>query len=203
VTILRFYRFALLSILYFVPGCFAFGQDYYLTKEVRISDLPALTAKARDASHVLATSLEIIFGDKEICCGRNSALDDAVQSADPASLKDVSAKLKGRHLLADGRPILVTADYVSAGAVNSGGLIAALKEKRAPLMEWNSHLYVVYGVTYVETVGAESYGISDAIRTILLLDTRFSDERRQISFNRVTDDWGKVQGLLILKSAPQ
>jgi len=42
----------------------------------------------------------------------------------------------------------------------------------------------------------------DAIRTLLLLDARFSDERRQVTFNRLSDDWGKVQGLLMLKAAP-
>jgi hypothetical protein len=186
-----------------VAGCFAYAQDYYLPKEVRIPDLPALTAKSRDASDVLAASVEIIFRDKDICCGKNSALGDSVQSADPKSLKDVSAKLQGRHLLSDGRPIMVTADYVPAASVNSGALIAALTEKRAPLMLWNSQLYVVYGVTYVETVDSNSYGILDAIRTLSLLDTRFSDERRKVSFHRETDDWGKVQGMVMLKAAPQ
>ena len=164
-----------------VAASFAYGQDYYQPKEVRISDLPALTAKSRDASDVLAAAVEIIFRDKEVCCGRNSALGDAVQSADPKSLKDVSAKLQGRHLLSDGRPIMVTADYVPADSVNSGALVGALTGKRAPLMLWNSHLYVVYGVTYVETVDSQSGAFVDVIRTILLLDTRFSDERRQVS----------------------
>jgi hypothetical protein len=43
----------------------------------------------------------------------------------------------------------------------------------------------------------------DAIRTILLLDPRHSGNRRQISFNRLTDDWAKTQGVLMLKAAPQ
>ncbi|MDQ1389096.1 MAG: hypothetical protein QOF56_2550, partial [Acidobacteriaceae bacterium] len=29
------------------------------------------------------------------------------------------------------------------------------------------------------------------------------DKRREISFDRLTDDWGKVQGLLLLKAAAQ
>jgi len=190
-----------------LPACLTlgigYGQDYYLPKEVRIADLPSITAKSKDASDVLTAAVEIIFRDKEICCGKNSALGDTVQAADPRSLKDMSAKLQGRHLLSDGRPIMITADYVPAAAVNSGALIAALTEKRAPLLLWNSHLYVVYGVSYVETVDSQSGGIVEAIRTLLLLDTRFSDARRQVSFNRETDDWGKVQGMLMLKAAPQ
>lgn len=190
-------------LLVLAVGSFTYGQDYYSTKEVRITDLPSLTAKSRDPSDVLAASVEIILRDKEVCCGKNSALEDSVQSADPKSLKHIASKLQGRHLLSDGLPITVTAEYVPAASVNSGALIFAVTEKRAPLVEWNSRLYVVYGVTYVETVGAESGATMDAIRTLLLLDVRFSDERRQVSFNRLTDDWGKVQGLLMLKAAPQ
>lgn len=207
-TKFRVDRFALLFRSILLASCAAFGcsalaQDYYQPKEIRIEDLPQITAKSRDASDVLAASVEIIFRDKEICCGRNSALGDAVQAADPKALKDVSAKLQGRHPLSDGRPIMVTADYVPADSINSGALVGALTDKRAPLMLWNSHLYVVYGVTYVETVDSQSGAFVDVIRTILLLDTRFSDERRQVSFNRQTDDLGKVQGILMLKAAPQ
>jgi hypothetical protein len=43
----------------------------------------------------------------------------------------------------------------------------------------------------------------NAIHKILLLDPRFSDDRRAISFDRLTDDWGKVQGMLLLKVEPQ
>ena len=181
-------------------GCFA--QIYSPDQEVRISDLPLLTAKSKNASDVLATSVEMILRDRKVCCGRNSALEDSVQAADPKSLQDVAKKLQGRHLLSDGRPIMVTAEYVPAASVNSGQLIRTLTEKHALLMEWNSHLYVVYGVVYDQTVNQDS-GIMNAIHKFLLLDTRFSDERRDVSFDRLKDDWGKVQGLLMLKAAPQ
>ncbi len=184
-------------------GCLAYGQYYFPNKEIRIGDLPALTAKSRDLSDVLAASVEISFHDKEICCGRNSALEDDVQRADPKSLKNVSAKLQGRHLLSDGRPIMITAEYVPAAEVNPGQIVGALAQKRAPLMLWNSHLYVVYGVIFDETVDPDSGATIDAIHKLFLLDVRFSDERREVTFNRDTDDWGKVQGLLLLKAAPQ
>jgi hypothetical protein len=170
----------------------SYAQEYYPNKEVRISDLPLLTAKSRDASDVLAASVEIILRDKEICCGRNSALEDSIQRADPKSLKDIAARLQGRHVSSDGRPILVTADYVPAPSVSSGSLITALTEKQALLMDWNSHLYVVYGVIYNTTYSPDS-GRMDSIVKILLLDARFSDQRREVSFDRQTDDWGKCK----------
>jgi hypothetical protein len=37
----------------------------------------------------------------------------------------------------------------------------------------------------------------------LLQDARFSDSRRAVSFDRLTEDAGKVQGLLFLQAAPQ
>jgi hypothetical protein len=79
-----------------------------------------------------------------------------------------------------------------------------LMEKHPLLMEWNSHLYVAYGVIFDQTLDQDG-GIMNAIHKIFLLDTRFSseDKRREISFDRLTDDWGKVQGLVMLKAAAQ
>ena len=184
-----------------VVCCFAFAQEYYPNKEVRIGDLPPVTAKSRDASDVLAASLEIIFRDKEVCCGKNSSLEDDVQRADPKSLRDISNRLQGRHLLSDGRPLVVTAEYLPATALVSG-LINALTEKQPLLMVWNSHLYVVYGAIY-DTVYSPEGGRTDSILKIFLVDPRFSDQRREGTFDRQTDDWGKVQGLLLLKAARQ
>jgi hypothetical protein len=41
------------------------------------------------------------------------------------------------------------------------------------------------------------------IHKLLLLDTRYSGSRRAVTFNRETDDWSKVQGMLRLAVAPQ
>ena len=38
---------------------------------------------------------------------------------------------------------------------------------------------------------------------LLLIDTRYSDTRRNVEFNRATDDWSKVQGVVWLTAAPQ
>jgi len=97
---------------------------------------------------------------------------------------------------------VVTADYVPADQVNPGQIVGALREKRLPLIEWDSRMYVLYGAIFDETSDPET-GTVDAIHKLFLLDVRFSDARREITFNRDTDDWGKVQGLLMLKAAPQ
>jgi hypothetical protein len=182
----------------FVAACSAQVQTYPSIQEVRVSGLPTLTARTHDPSDVLLTSLDTIIHDRRVCCGKDSALEDAAQKADLSSLKDIAAKLRSGQRLADGRPIVITAESIEPTAINSGMLVASLRDKHALLFEWNSHLYVCYGVTYVRDVdystGMELY----TINKFLLLDTRYSDSRREVVFNRETDDWNKVQGMLRL-----
>jgi hypothetical protein len=178
--------------------CFAGGQAAYPDQEIRVRDLPLLTARSTHASDVLATSLEIVFNDKEVCCGKNSSLEDSVQASNPKSLKDIASKLQGKHRLSDGRPIMVTAEYLTPDQVTAGHLIYMLGANHAPLMMWDSHLYVVDGLKYAENADTDS----DVTHKFLLQDSRFSDSRRAVSFDRLTEDAGKVQGLLFLQAAP-
>lgn len=187
-------------------SCFAQVQENgssvsLLNQEVRVANLPSLMAPSTHRSAALATELEIVLHDKALCCGRDSALEDVAQYATlaaPVSLKELGSKLQGRHLLSDGRPIVVNADYVPQTSINSSLLVSTLQNQRAALIEWKSHAYVLYGAIYDEyrdpTTGERDY----VIHKLLLLDPRFSDQRREIAFDRATDDWGTVQGLLTL-----
>jgi hypothetical protein len=179
------------------------GQHTYNPDGVRVSDLPKLMARTSEPSDVLMTSLDTIVHDREVCCGKDSALEDGVQRADPASLPDIAAKLQGRHLLSDGRPIIVTAQYVAPEAINASLLIETLLQKHAMLMMWKSHLYVLYGVNYVEDYDRETGRGTDNVTKLLLIDTRYSDARRSLEFDRQTDDWSKVQGVVWVAFAPQ
>jgi hypothetical protein len=182
--------------------CFASGQILYLDQEVRVPRLPSLMARTHDPSDILLTSLDTILHDRDICCGKDSALVDSGEAADPNSLKDIAGKLGGRHLLGDGRPIMVTAEFLAPDAVSAAHLIQMLTDKHAALMEWNSHLYVVQGLVYFWTGDSES-GPYTVIRKFLLLDTRYTDWRREVVFTRGVDDTDKVQGLLFLQVKPQ
>ena len=63
-------------------GCIAYGQASYPDQEIHIHDLPGIAARTPHASDVLAASLEIVFNDKEVCCGKDSALEDSVAAVD-------------------------------------------------------------------------------------------------------------------------
>ena len=197
-------RFLVASCL--VSACPAVGQSYpnqrYPNQEVHVSGLRALMARSHDRSDVLLTSLDTVLHDRSICCGTDSALGDSAEKANPLSLKDVATKLQGRHLLSDGRPIMVTAEYFEPAAINSGMLIGTLRDKHAMLLQWNSHVYVCFGAIYDELYDEKGL-LQYSIRSFLLLDTRYSDSRREVIFSRQTDDWSKVQGMLRVTVAPQ
>ena len=171
-------------------------------QEIRVSGLPSLKARSKDASDVLATALATVLNDTGICCDDASALADRLPQSDPVSLKEVAAKLQGRQLLSDGRPVQIATEYFEPAAINSGKVIYAIAQKHAPLLVWSSQLYVVAGAIFDDAVysdGSEIY----VIRKFLLLDPRFSDSRREVVFNRESEDLNRVQGMLFLTVAPQ
>ncbi len=187
----------------------AYGQDssagYPLLRpnlELRVPNLPALKARTKDRSDVLLTSLDIIFHNHDICCGRDSALEDSAQQADPRSMKDIVAKLQGRHLLGDGRPITVSIIDMMPYSTNPSPIVDALAKQQALLMMWNSRLYVLVGSLYDEAYYGDGTR-TDTVNKFYLVDARYSDARRDVTFTRTKDDWNDVQGLLLLTKAPQ
>jgi hypothetical protein len=177
------------------------GYVFHPNQKVQVSNLPARTAQSNNPSAVLAAVLETILQDKAVCCGKNSALEDTVLST-PMSLRELSARLQGKHVVSDGRSVMVSAEYVPQSSITPDLMISSLMDQHALLMNWNSHFYVLYGAVFDETV-YDSGQRQFAIRKLLLLDPRFSDQRRDVEFNRESDDWGKVEGLLTLAVARQ
>ena len=184
-------------------ACLTWSQTSYSIQDVQVSHAPVIVARSQDPSDVLRASLATILHDKSVCCGRDSALAEEVAKLDPLVLKDIAAKLQGRHLLGDGRPIMVTAEYLDPASINSGRLITTLHDQHALLMTWSSHLYVCYGVTYRRDYDASTGATLNTIINFLLLDTRYSDSRRKVRFNRETDDWSQVHGMLYATSSRQ
>lgn len=171
-------------------------------QEVRIPDLLTLQSPTKDRADVLLTSLEIIFHDPTICCGRDSALQHSASRADPRSVKDIVTKLQGRQLLSDGRPILVTAVDLAPSSPNPAPIVDALTKNHALLMMWNSHLYIAYGASFDDALYSDGTQTT-TINKLLLIDVRYSDSRRELAFSRTADDWSKVEGLLLFAISQQ
>ena len=174
-----------------VPPAHVFHPD----QVVEVPNLRARVASASDATAILSAALETIISDPELCCGKDSGLEDVIQSASPLSLKDVGSKIRGRRLLSGGRSVSVAAEYLAPDSIHPDDIIAPLLTKHALLIKWKSQLYVLHGATFDETLdysGQRHY----VIRKLLLLDPRFSDQRRERAFNRQSDNWNDVQGIV-------
>jgi len=187
-------RYSLVAIFLAISSI-SQAQILYQDQQVEVHDLPRLTAKSDDPSDVLVASMDTILHNKDLCCGKDSALVDSLATADPASLKDISAKLDGRHLLGDGRPIQINAEYLTPEKIYAGRLLHRILDQHAALLMWNSHLYVVYGVVFMWQSDSRG-GVYALIHKLLLWDTRYSDPRRTLVFSREEDDTGKIEGIL-------
>jgi hypothetical protein len=196
---------AALFVFYFAACSCAFSQLLGVEQTAEVHDLSPLRAISHDHTDVLLTSLDTIIHDKTICCGRDSALVDAAQAADPNSLQDIAKKLDGRHLLGDGRPIKVAAEFLTPDQVGAGHLVAMFEQQHAALMLWDSHLYVVHGAIYVWVISGSGETAAEVpvILKLLLWDTRYSDSRREVVFDRDKADIAKVQGLLFVQWSMQ
>jgi hypothetical protein len=172
-------------------------------QQLQVNGIDFVPAHSKSGPDVLAAALTAIFHNKELCCDRDSVLADRLPQSDPVSLQEVAAKLQGKQMLSDGRAIQITAEFFDAASINSGKVVHAIAENKAPLILWNRHLYIVSGVIYDDAVysdGSEIY----VIRKFLLQDPRYSDSRRDAAFDRNTDNLSTVQGFLFLNaSAPQ
>lgn len=201
----RLVRFAIILALCLVNLFLldpAYAQLLNVDQQIEVTSLPSMVSASPHGADVLRTSLEVIIHDAEVCCGKNSALEDSLERADPKSLQDVAAKLNGRHLLGDGRPIMVNAEFFPADKTSAGYLVTTIKGQHASLMAWNSHIYVVRGLVYFwkqEGSLEAPAPMVPVVHKILLWDTGHSDSRRELVFNRDTDDLGKVQGFLFIE----
>ena len=180
----------------------AFAQEvnnayvFHPDQEVHVASLPAVVAASTNEPDVMLASLATAVMNPDVCCGRNSALEDQAPS-DGKSLKELGAKVRGKHYLDAGGSIVVTDQYWPGASVNAQDIVGSLIAQRPLLIDWDGHLYVVYGALFDE------YRYNDGriewvIKKLSLVDTRFSDKGRFLSFDRQTDDWGKVSGLLAL-----
>jgi hypothetical protein len=171
-------------------------------QEVRVVALPSTVAVSRSEADILTASVATAMLEGDVCCSRNSALEDRISSATGLSLRELGGKLRGRAYLDDGSPILVADQYWSGASIRADDIISSLMAQHPLLMDWSGHLYVLYGAVFDEYRYYESGTRVHVIRALSLVDTRFSDGRRYVSFNRQTDDLGKVTGLLALAVTP-
>jgi hypothetical protein len=121
-------------------------------QEVKVVALPSAVATSTSESAVLAASIATALMEPDVCCGRNSALEDRIPSARGLSLKELGERLRGKHYLDDGLPILIADQYWSGASVKAEDIISSLMTQHPLLMDWNGRLYVLYGAVFDEYI---------------------------------------------------
>jgi hypothetical protein len=166
-------------------------------------DVPSYVANSADPLDVLQYTVATVLRDPTICCGKGSALYARLSATDAESLPRVADRLRGKHNLPGGVPIVIEDHYWPRESVHAEDIIASLMQKRPLLMDWDGHIYALYGAVF--DLNKRSSGYEErVVRSFLLLDTRHSDGRRFVKFDRQKDSWQKVRGFLDLKvSAPK
>lgn len=179
-----------------------FSQIVSGDKEISAHGVAPVKARSTDALDVLKASLEMVLQDKDVCCGKDSALEDTLERVDPHSLQDIANKIQGRHLLSDGRPIKVSVEYLSPDQINAGHMLLMLGHNHVVLIAWDSHVYLLDGMTYVESADSDG-NITYVIHTFSMQDPRYEGARRRVIFDRTKQDPAKIQGMLFAESVLQ
>ena len=161
-------------------------------------DVASYVATPDDPLDALQTTVATVLRDPTICCGKGSSLYARLSAADAASLPRVGERLRGKHSFPYGSAFTIEDHYWPRESVRAEDIIASLMQKRPLLMDWDGHIYALYGAVF--DLNKHSSGIEErVVRSFLLLDTRYSDGRRFVKFDRQKDSWQKVRGFLEFK----
>jgi hypothetical protein len=109
-------------------------------------------------------------------------------------VRELINKIDGTLCSGSGRIHKVNASFTPNGAIRANDVIAALLQKTPLLMQWRGSIYVLYGAIYDQHL-YYSGRQDNVIREFLLIDPRYQDHRRLVTFNRSQNDFGDVEGI--------
>lgn len=193
-----------LALILFTAGSLAQQPVPNPDLELKVHGLEFHTARSDEPTDALAAALQMAFRMPDLCCGKDSTLEDNVGQVMPMSLARAASKVEGRKVLPDGRAVVVTADYLPASAMNGAGdpavnkILTSLHNNQPVVMLWNGRIYAIYGAEIDPVVASEDGTLTENVDQLLLFDPASG---RRTSFTRGMDDWSQVQGLLTVSVA--
>lgn len=195
------YRLSVIILLGLVPFIRTVAQDLpapdpevvHPNVRVSISNMPVVKISDQSSVAVAKAAVAMVLGATKVNCDPASQLNTILEANAEARLQTVAAKLSGASCMANGRIVHLSASFTPSESIQSDGIIAPLLHGKPLLIRWNDALYVLYGVIYDEHVH-NSGKRDNVIRRLLLLDPRYADERRFVSFDREKDDFAQVEG---------
>ncbi len=161
---------------------------------VSVSDLS--TVKASDTSDAAAAkaAVAIVLSAANKTCDPASQILAVLEANASSRLEELSKKLSSASCLTKSGTVHVNARFMPNISIQADDIIASIRNGSLQLMRWNGVLYVLHGVVYDEHLH-NSGKRENVIRQLLLIDPRFSGERRFIAFDREKDDFSQVEGI--------
>jgi hypothetical protein len=141
-----------------------------------------------------------VLGASRIKCDSGSQLNTVIEANAASSLRILSEKIGGSSCASNGHAMRLNAVFTPNPEIRADGIVAAILHQRPLLMEWKGALYVIHGVIYDEHLH-NSGKRDNVIRQLLLIDPRYSDQRRFASFDRQRDEFAQVNGITEIQVA--
>jgi hypothetical protein len=162
-------------------------------QRIMVANLPRTTAENSNVSGTAKAAVEIVLSP-EIKCDPGSQLESLIGAVSGDSLSGLIKKIDGATCSSAGQVHKISASFTPNGAIKANDVIASLLHKKPLLMEWKGAMYVLYGAAYDQHL-YYSGRQDNVIREFLLVDPRYRDNRRFVTFNRSQNDFGEVEGI--------
>jgi hypothetical protein len=158
-----------------------------------VDKLPHLVAEGSGTSAAAKTLVDIVLGVKTRC-DSGSQVESAIESVSGDSLRGLINKIDGTTCSNSGQLHKVNASFTPNGAIKANDVIVSLLQGKPLLMGWKNVSYVLYGVVYDQHL-FYSGRQDNVIREFLLIDPRYGDKRRTVTFVVAGNDFGEVEGI--------
>lgn len=163
-------------------------------QRVTVSNLAVVKAADASSPAVAKAAFAIVLSGLKVKCDAASQLEGVLEGATGPSLHALASRISGASCATNGQTRRVTATFTPNGAIQADNVIAPLVEGKPLLVEWKNALYVLYGVVYDEHLFSNG-SRTNVIRELLLIDPRYSDQRRLAAFERDKDNFAEVEGI--------
>lgn len=163
-----------------------------------IPNLEAITL--RDSNSATA-AVAILLSSSNVKCDSGSEVEGALSGNAEGSLSMLARKIDGTSCGVNGNTLRISASFTPIGEIRANDIVSSIMQKKPLLIRWKEVVYVAYGVVYDQHL-FNSGRQDNVIREFLLIDPRFSDSRRLVTFRRQKDDFGQIEGIMSTSLRP-
>ena len=161
---------------------------------VSVPNLSPENAADESSGAVAQAAMATVLSASNMTCDSASQLNAVLEANGGTTLRTLAEKLRGASCMTNGTIVHLSAEFTPNASIQPDSILAPILHGRPLLLRWNGELYVLRGVIYDEHLH-NSGNRENVIRELLLIDPRYSDRRRFVSFDRQKNDFSEVEGI--------